>query len=187
VCRFDESVRRALKHERPSSGGGASKKRLKAFADYKQGENGVLVLPIAANLGTGKLEAIPQETSVVDALMCACARVPFFRAQSIEKDGAFATFIDGISVSKDPIVPVWEEAYRMLALKSDSSCDCLRIISVPLLPLEQENLPRKSDLHRTDRRCVTLAPAPAFSRHAPRQEYDRSRQSGAWRQARDHF
>jgi predicted acylesterase/phospholipase RssA len=143
--RFDESVRRALKHENPSPGGGASKKLLKAFADDKQGKNGMVVLPIAANLGTGKLEAIPPETSVVDALMCACARVPFFRAQSIKKDGVFATFIDGISVSKDPIVPVWEEAYRMLTRKSDSSCDCVRIISVPPLPLEEEKLPGKSD------------------------------------------
>ena len=86
--KFDDSVRRALKHENPSPGGCASKKLLKAYADDRQRTNGVMVVPIAANLGTGKLEAIPQETSVVDALMCACAVVPFFRAQSIQKDGA---------------------------------------------------------------------------------------------------
>jgi len=143
--KFDDSVRRALKHENPSPGGDASKKLLKAYAADSQGNNGMVVLPIAANLGTGKLEAIPPETSVVDALMCACAVVPFFRAQSIEKDGASATFIDGSSMSNDPIMPVFEEACRILTHQSASSCEGLRIISVPLLPLEQESLPEKSE------------------------------------------
>jgi predicted acylesterase/phospholipase RssA len=143
--KFDESVRRALKHESPSQGGCTSKKLLKAYSDGIPFRNGMKVLPLAANLGSGKLEAIPPETPVVDALMCACAQVPFFRAQSIGKDGATATFIDGISVSSDPIMPVCEEAYRVLSEESDSYFDRVRIVTVPLLPLEGESLPGKSE------------------------------------------
>ncbi len=143
--KFDDSVRRALKHESPSQGGDASKKLLKSYTDDKQRKNSMVVLPIAANLGTGKLEPLPLETSVVDALMCACAVVPFFRAQSIKKDGASATFIDGSSMSNDPIMPVYEEACKILTRQSGSKCDRLRIISVPLLPLDQERPPGKTD------------------------------------------
>jgi len=143
--KFDDSVRRALTHEDPSPGGDASKKRLTTYAADSHRNNGMVVLPIAANLGTGKLEAIPSETSVVDALMCACAVVPFFRAQSIKKDGACATFIDGSSMSRDPIMPVYEEACRILTDQAAAGCDGLRIISVPLLPLEEESLPEKSE------------------------------------------
>ncbi|MCE9520467.1 MAG: patatin-like phospholipase family protein, partial [Verrucomicrobia bacterium] len=142
--KFDDSVRRALKHESPSQGGDASKKLLKSYSDNKQRKCGMVVLPIAANLGSGKLEAVPRETSVVDALMCACAVVPFFRAQSIKKDGAQATFIDGSSMSNDPIMPVFEEACKILSHQSGSPYDRLRIISVPLLPLDQETLPENA-------------------------------------------
>jgi len=143
--KFDDSVRRALKHESPSQGGSANKKLLKAYAQAEPGRNGVRVMPIAANLGTGRLEAIPSETSVVDALMCACAVVPFFRAQSITKDGASATFIDGISMSNDPVMPVFEEACKILSSRSCSDCDSVRIISVLLLPLEHESLPGQTE------------------------------------------
>jgi predicted acylesterase/phospholipase RssA len=142
--KFDDSVRRALTHENPSPGGDASKKLLKAYAEDPQRKHGMVVMPIAANVGTGKLEAMPPETPVVDALMCACAVVPFFRAQSIKKDGASATFIDGCSMSHDPIMPVFEEACKILTRQSGPGCDGLRIISVPLLPLEQESEPGKN-------------------------------------------
>jgi len=135
---FDDSVRRALKHEKPSPGGCSNKKSLQSYAEPKRGRNGVRVVPLAANLGSGKLESIPGETSVVDALMCACAMVPFFRGQSILKNGSSATFIDGISVSNDPIMPVLEEACKHITKKADSQWDYVRIISVPLLPLKQE-------------------------------------------------
>src|SRR5207245_5930946 len=79
--KFDDNVRRALKQESPLSGGCANKKPLKAYADIGQERSGMRVVPLAANLRTGNLEAIPGETSVVDALMCASAVVPFFRAQ----------------------------------------------------------------------------------------------------------
>lgn len=143
--KFDDSVRRALKQESASAGGNEKRKLLKGYDEGNPSRSGMRVLPIAANLGTGDLEPIPPETSVVDALMCACAVVPFFRAQSIKKDGASATFIDGISVSSDPIMPVCEEIYKTLARQPDSTFDSVRIISVSLLPLEQERLPGKSD------------------------------------------
>ncbi len=143
--KFDDNVRRALKHGNPLSGGCGNKKLLKAYTEEGQRRNGMIVVPLAANLGTGKLEAIPAETSVVDALMCACAVIPFFRAQSIQKDGATATFIDGTNVSNDPVMPLYEEACKILASQHEPQWDYLRIISVPLQPLRQENLPGQSE------------------------------------------
>jgi predicted acylesterase/phospholipase RssA len=138
--RFDDSVRRALKHQKPAPGGCAHKKPLRAYTDDGSRRSGVVVVPIAANLGTGKLETFSGEMPVVDALMCACAVVPFFRAQTISKGGACTTFIDGISVSNDPIMPVFEEACRLLAGQRQKRWDSLRITSVPLLPLKHERL-----------------------------------------------
>jgi len=143
--KFDAHVRRALKHQRPLTGGCSNKKPLHAYRDDGQRRNGVRVVPLAANLGTGKLEPLPQGTSVVDALMCACAGVPFFRAQSIKTHGTSATFIDGISVANDPIAPVFDEACGILSLQTPPRWNCLRIISVPLLPLKQEKNDRQAD------------------------------------------
>ena len=143
--RFDDNVRRALKGEKPSPGGCGNKKPLRAYADDGQRRSSVRVVPLAANLRTGKIEAIPEETSIVDALMCACAVVPFFRAQTIKKDGATATFIDGSRVSNDPIVPVFEEACRILCHEAEPRRDHLRIISVPLLPLTQDHLSQQRE------------------------------------------
>ena len=142
---FDDNVRRALKQENPSSGGCANKKPVSDYAYDGQRRSGMRVVPLAANLRTGKLEAIPAETSIVDALMCACAVVPFFRAQTIKKDGTPATFIDGSSISNDPIMPVFEEACKVLCDQAEPRRDRLRIISVPLLPLRQDQVFRQSE------------------------------------------
>ena len=143
--KFDDNVRRALKQEKPLTGGCANKKPLNAYAAEGPRRSGMRVVPLAANLRTGKLEPLPAELSVVDALMCACAVVPFFRAQTIRKGGATATFIDGISVSNDPILPVFEEACKILSSPAESPRDHLRIISVPLLPLRQEKFARQGE------------------------------------------
>ncbi len=131
---FDDSVRRAIKHRSPAHGGS----RQKPLASYAAGGRGIIVVPIAANLGTGKLEALPPATPVVDALMCACASAPFFKAQTIQTPGGPATFIDGTSVSNDPIVPVFEEACRRVTNHPEKRWNSLRIISAPLLPVRQE-------------------------------------------------
>jgi predicted acylesterase/phospholipase RssA len=136
--KFYDSVQRALKHEMPTAGGSANKKVLADYLDDSDNAGGVRLVPLAANLANGRIEAIPQETSVVDALMCACAVVPFYKAQSIQKQGVTSTFIDGISVSNDPIVPVYEEACKILGKQTEARWDSLRIVSVPLLPLRQE-------------------------------------------------
>jgi predicted acylesterase/phospholipase RssA len=142
---FYDSVKKALKKETAAPGGCANKKPLMAYGDTMGGRGGVRVVPLAANLASGRIEAIPQEASVVDALMCACAVVPFYKAQSIESRGTTATFIDGISVSNDPIMPVYEEACKILAEELAPRRDSLRIVSVPLLPLRQEQPDEKSD------------------------------------------
>lgn len=129
---FDDSVRRAIKHRSPAHGGGCRK----PLSHYAGG--GIAVVPIAANLGTGKLEALPPATPVVDALMCACASAPFFKAQTIPTPGGPATFIDGNSVANDPIVPVYEEACRTVTSQPAKRWRALRIISAPLLPVRQE-------------------------------------------------
>ena len=144
--RFDESVRRALKHESPSSGGGASKKLLKAYADDKQRTNGVMVLPIAANLGDGQTRGDPSGDIAGGCAYVCLRRGAFFRAQSIQKDGA-----SGPHSSMESVCRMTQSCQcgRKLAECSPVSlilgCDCVRIISVPLLPLEQESLPGKSD------------------------------------------
>lgn len=142
---FDANVRRALKQQRPLPGGCANKKPLRAYRQPQPRQDGIRVVPLAANLGTGKLEPLPQDTAVVDALMCACAGVPFFRAQSVKKGDGQATFIDGISVANDPIGPVYEEACGILARQPAPRWNCLRIISAPLLPLRQERPDRETD------------------------------------------
>jgi predicted acylesterase/phospholipase RssA len=143
--KFDENVRRALKQQKPLTGGCGNKKPLRAYMDDRHRRCGTRVVPLAANLATGKLETISQDTSVVDALMCASAVVPFFRAQSIKRHGVSVTYIDGISISNDPIVPVYEEACRILANHQHSRWNSLRIISVPLLPLRQQKPDSQSD------------------------------------------
>lgn len=136
---FDESVKRALKHASPVSGGRVSSRRLSSFAGGNVQIPGIEVVPLAANLGTGNLEAIPQNISVVDALMCACSSAPFFKAQTIKTQSGSATFIDGISISNDPIVPVYEEACKLVTKDPANRWDKLRIVSVPLLPLRLGN------------------------------------------------
>lgn len=135
--RFDDSVRRALKHQRPSTGGCSRKKPLHLYSDVRHRRDGMIVMPLAANLATGKIETFPPDTSVVDALMCACAVVPFFRAQTMKHGGGTTTYIDGINVSNDPIMPVVEHACDILTSHGDNRWDHLRIMSVPLVPLRE--------------------------------------------------
>lgn len=131
---FDDSVRRAITQQSPALGNA----RKKPLARYAEGSGGIIVTPIAANLGTGKLEPLPADTSVVDALMCACASAPFFQAQTLARPDGTATFIDGTSVSSDPIVPVYEEAGRIVSTHPEKRWTSLRFISAPLLPVRQE-------------------------------------------------
>ncbi len=185
--KFDDSVRRALKHESPSPGGCANKKPLKAYADDGQRRSGVMVVPLAANLGTGKLEALPAETSVVDALMCACAVVPFFRAQSISKDGAHrprsstesaCRMIRSCRCSRRPAGSSREQSGTALGLSAHHLGAAAAVGAGEAARTERA-------LHRPGGRGLARAPAPALSGHAPRQEPDRPRQPGARRQARD--
>lgn len=143
--KFDDSVSRALRQQHPRPGGCSNKKPLSSYRDSSHRRDGVTVVPFAANLATGGIEAIPAETSVVDALMCACAVVPFYKAQSIRKSGDTATFIDGVNVSNDPIMPVYDEACKIVSSQPEQGWDSLRIVSVPLLPLRQERLPGKTE------------------------------------------
>lgn len=135
---FDQSVRRALKKESPGRGESRTRKSLDSYNEGRNGSTRIIVAPIAANLGTGQLESLPATTPVVDALMCACARAPFFKAQSIPTQGGPETFIDGNSVSRDPIVPVFEESCRQVATQPEKRWDSLRIISAPLLPVRRD-------------------------------------------------
>jgi predicted acylesterase/phospholipase RssA len=137
---FDGSVRRAIAHQSPAKGH-MRRRTLGSFAEAGPGGESIIVSPIAANLGTGKLETLPPGTPVVDALMCACASAPFFKAQTLERPEGPATFIDGITVSNDPIVPVFEEACRIAAARPEKNWTSLRIISAPLLPVRQEKNP----------------------------------------------
>ncbi len=70
----------------------------KRLSHYLQNSPPIRVAPLAANVATGELEALPQATSVVDGLMAATAVVPLFRAVHL----GHTTYIDGLNVSNEP-------------------------------------------------------------------------------------
>lgn len=111
-------VSAALSGEK-SAASPSSPKR-KALSDYlyervegrlRPRRNPLLILPVAANIGSGQIEAADPRESVVDALCAATALVPIFRAQPLEHsqgpkwDGK-TWFIDGSNIAPEPHIPV---------------------------------------------------------------------------------
>jgi predicted acylesterase/phospholipase RssA len=76
-------LNRALDHNnRAASSTDLYRKRLSA---YKQNKPPIRVAPVAADVRTGKLCVLPEQVPVVDALLAATAKVPFFPAVRIDK------------------------------------------------------------------------------------------------------
>ena len=93
----------------------------------KTGEHGVrapkaepiLVAPVAADVGTGRLVILEPATATVDALTAACALTPFFGAMNLKvtpgskNDPSEAWLVDGSCVAGEPIQPVLELIKRL--------------------------------------------------------------------------
>jgi predicted acylesterase/phospholipase RssA len=148
---FDEALHLGLDRKRADpqkKATGLSKKTLKS---YQTAKRSIRVVPLAANLATGRMEAIPETAPVVDALMAACAVVPFYKAQPIPREtdgrGERRIYIDGISVANHPIT----ETLAHLSLEHEiadhfeTKYSEVRIYSVSLLPIEKEELPGRTD------------------------------------------
>jgi predicted acylesterase/phospholipase RssA len=86
-------------------------KKLSDFAQAGKDRFPIHVVPVAANLQSRKLEPLPAETPVVDALMAATALVPVFRAQTV--DGK--VYCDGANIANEPI----RESMRFLQEKAN--------------------------------------------------------------------
>src|SRR5207249_1988857 len=97
------------------------------------------------NIQTGRMEAIPESAAVVDALMAACAVVPFYKPQSIPGDEQDNFYIDGINVANHPITETLQHLRSVPNIAktfAEDYCEVL-IYSVPLLPVESKELPGK--------------------------------------------
>ncbi len=151
--RLDTGLGRALRSE-PADVRAAPNRHRRRLDAYEKNcpWRPLKVVPLAANLRTGRIEALPRRASVVDALMAACAVVPFFRAQSLRVPGKVPRrqwFIDGVNVSNDPVTEALgclredEATVKIIREKHPK----VRIYSVPLLPIEQDALPGRVETY----------------------------------------
>ena len=151
--RLDTGLGKALRSERADVRAAPNRHRRRLDAYEKNCPwRPLKVVPLAANLRTGRIEALPRRASVVDALMAACAVVPFFRAQSLRVPGQVPRrqwFIDGVNVSNDPVTEALgclrEDGATVEIIRKKHSQ--VRIYSVPLLPIEQDALPGRVETY----------------------------------------
>lgn len=151
--RLDTGLQRALRSERadPRAAPNRHRRRLDAY-EKNCASRPLKVVPLAANLRTGRIEALPRRASVVDALMAACAVVPFYRAQPLRVPGTVPRrqwFIDGVNVSNDPVTEALgclreDEATVQMIYDKHAG---VRIYSVPLLPIERDELPGRVETY----------------------------------------
>ncbi len=127
----DQALLEASKGIEPSSGSGRAGKLLRHYFQPRErtgpsSQNNVesrksptdtiqseppppiFVAPVAANASNGRLEALPADTSVVDALLAATATVPWFRAQIVKCDGQEQLYIDGLNIANEPTHPLFD-------------------------------------------------------------------------------
>lgn len=120
----NEMIDAALKRTDGVNKGGSDFQ--KTLGRYQKAHPPIHVAPVAADLGTGKLEILTSDFPVVDALLAATAVSPLFPAYEIEPrqprrttrslskwfrfllkpTGKRQWFIDGLNVSNEPIQPL---------------------------------------------------------------------------------
>lgn len=109
------------------------------------------IVPLAANVRSGAIEAVSEGASVVDALMGACAVIPFYKAQRITGTTLQPDpwYIDGVNVANDPVTESLAAMRRDPELVEEIAAHYqgVRVYAVPLLPIEAENLPGAIDTY----------------------------------------
>jgi predicted acylesterase/phospholipase RssA len=107
-------------------------------------ENAITVAIFAANIATRKVEFLPSDMRVVDALMAATAIVPLFPAVEVPEGTKTSFYIDGENVNADPLWPTLkflQSKVKTRALKPDS----IRLYSSVAFPISQNELPGPKD------------------------------------------
>jgi predicted acylesterase/phospholipase RssA len=107
-----------------SNAGTKSRPHRRVLSEYRKREPPVHVAPVAANLGSGRLEILTETTSIVRALFAATATSPLFPASDIAEEtrprrdfwSRFRKektshrdskwYIDGLNISNEPIQPL---------------------------------------------------------------------------------
>lgn len=84
VADLGSALTRALKRDKSMNDTVRTKR--KRLGVYQMREPKIHVAPVAANIADGKLEVIPSQVPVVDALLAATAYVPFLPAVKIDPD-----------------------------------------------------------------------------------------------------
>lgn len=91
---MSEVVEAAFTESTPVEAGGKPKR----LSDYEAVEPKIHTRPLAANVETSRLEALAGDTPVVDALLAATAKPPFFEAHRCSD----AWYVDGAVVANEP-------------------------------------------------------------------------------------
>jgi predicted acylesterase/phospholipase RssA len=152
--KLTDMLRAALRGDHSAkSDGSANRKTLNHYLFTKTAEqkleprkHPILVMPVAANVGSGEIEATNPQESVVDALCAATALVPLFRAQPLQHGDApkwdgMSWFIDGSNVAQEPLLPVLNTLKKLQAKAvpgiSIEDIRKIEIITVSPDPIEQ--------------------------------------------------
>lgn len=104
----------------------------RTFADYSVTEPKIHVMPVAADLASGALAAIPASTPIVDGLTAAVARTPFVRPVKIGD----TYYIDGETLAGEPTMTVRE----VLRERLHPEARAVHLYTVSSLPVENQKL-----------------------------------------------
>jgi hypothetical protein len=114
-------------------------KRLGSYNDPEKKPR-IFVAPVAADVATGRLIAIPQEEPIVNALLAATAFVPLFPAVKLSTKDSHETkpkiCVDGVNIANEPTSALVD----LLRLQLHPKAKALRIFQVSSLPLSRTEL-----------------------------------------------
>lgn len=113
------------------------KRRLRSF--HKERSPQIFVAPVAADIATGRLMAIPQDEPVVDALLAATAFTPLFPAVRLNTRDRTETppvCIDGVNIQNEPTSALVD----LLRKQIHEDAQPLRIFQVSSIPLSAGSL-----------------------------------------------
>lgn len=97
----------------------------------------VHVVPVAADVATGELIPVPEETPLVDALLAANAVVPFLPAVTVAgDDGEPRVLVDGMNVANEATAAL----ILLLCRRAHRGVGTVRILPVHHLPVERPDL-----------------------------------------------